>query len=78
MDKLLAKMEQHGLDLTGKLRRGLRRKACGGYADVYIGFLEDGTEVAVKHARFVRDDLLIRRAVCKVSSCQRLCFFFPF
>lgn len=54
------------MDLTGKLRGELHRKACGSVADVFHGFLEDGTTVAVKRARFMHDSTLMRQEFGKV------------
>lgn len=68
MGKLLAKMQQRGMDLTEKLCGDLQGKASGGFADVYLGFLEDGTAVAVKRARFKHDHPLDRQELCKASS----------
>ena len=68
MNKLLAKMHQRGMDLTEKLCGDLQGKASGGFADVYLGFLEDGTAVAVKRARFWHDHPFGRQELCKVSS----------
>ena len=68
MHKLLAKLEERGLNLAGKLRGSPKLKATGGCADVYLGFLEDGTAVAIKRPRQVLDDVLKRRKLSKVSS----------
>lgn len=67
MYKLLSKMHQRGLDYTRRLHGNLRRKACGGHADVYLGYLCDGMAIAVKRARFMHDGASIRQAISKVS-----------
>lgn len=66
MDKLLTKLELRGLNLTGRLRGGLHRKACGGHADVYLGCLDDGTPVALKRSRFAHDGTFVQQALAKV------------
>lgn len=67
MDKLLNKMKLRSLDCTGKLRSDLQRKACGGHADVFLGYLEDGMVVAIKRARFIHDGASIKQIFFKVS-----------
>lgn len=66
MNKLLVKLESRGLNLTGKLRGELQRRACGGCADVFLGSLDDGTPIAVKRARFAHDGSFVKEALTKV------------
>lgn len=44
-------MQQRGMDMTMKLRGDLQAISHGGYGDVFRGYLEDGTAVAIKRHR---------------------------
>ncbi|THH03007.1 hypothetical protein EW145_g6609 [Phellinidium pouzarii] len=55
LERLL--LELADLDLTGRLKPGMHLKASGGYADVYLGTLSDGTSVSIKRVRvFLQGD----------------------